>query len=205
MTKLRMFKGMTQNERIIALEAVMDEKLHLFVLIPKTGNYVVPKGVMWSDVEVDMEKYLCEGGFLEFKDGNAAACNVFAGVGRIGATLLDEEGVELDYVHYHYSSRFEVYRYSREKFSINNDLLAVDDLLPEEKMKQFSIPTPEFAAIHAVYGKYWASGKGGQTKDNIVAWIRTEFGFSKKTAEVIDTICRPEDRRIGGNVKLKRV
>jgi len=68
----------------------------------------------------------------------------------------------------------------------------------------YEIQTREYAAIHAVYREFWADGKNSQKKDNIVDWIMTEFGFSKKTAEVIDTICRPENRRKGGNVKLKR-
>jgi len=83
--------------------------------------------------------------------------------------------------------------------------IIVQDSPAKSQMSGYEINTPEYEAIHAVYGEFWADGKNGQTKDNIVAWIITEFSFSKKTAEVIDTICRPENRRGGGNVKLKRV
>jgi hypothetical protein len=70
---------------------------------------------------------------------------------------------------------------------------------------QHTIRTPEYAAIHAVYSEFWADGKSGGKKDEIVEWIIGNYGFSNKTADVIDTICRPENRRKGGNVKLKAI
>ena len=216
MTKLRMFKGMTQNERISALEAVMDEKLHLFVLIPKTGNYVIPKDVIRASegqqglqrnsltTDTKREKYVHQGGFLEFKDGKAAACNVLAGVGRIATPLLDEKGIEVEHVRYTGDNARGIYGgyngFERKEFSLNNSLLAVDDLLPEEKMKQFSIPTLEFAAVLDVWAKYWSEDKGNTVATKIVAELQQK-GFSEVRAEAIEMICRPEKHRKGGRKK----
>ena len=47
MTKLRMFKEMTQDERTSALEGVIEEKLRLFVLMtPKKHHFIVPTDVL---------------------------------------------------------------------------------------------------------------------------------------------------------------
>ena len=83
--------------------------------------------------------------------------------------------------------------------------IIVQDNPAKSQISGYEINTPEYLAIHDVFGEFWANGKKGEKKTHVVDWIRNKYGFSRKTAEVIDTICRPENRRVGGNVKLKRV
>lgn len=70
-----------------------------------------------------------------------------------------------------------------------------------DEAQAVSIDTPEYRAIVAVHNEFWADGKDGGKKVVILDWINTHFDFSKKTSDVIDTICRPESRRPGGKKK----
>ncbi len=206
MTKLRMFRKMTEDERTNALEAVMAGKLHLFVLIPKTGDYVVPKGTAVNELNTKMAQYLCEGGFFEFKDGKAAASNILAGVPHVRTTLLNEEGIEVNYVGFispdpdsEVIGQFRGYA-QLDIYLDNLDLLAVDDFLGEEKVNQYLIPTPEFAAVMDIWEKYWSEDKGNTKAFTIVDELQKQ-GFKEVRARAIEMICRPEKYRTGGRTK----
>lgn len=85
---------------------------------------------------------------------------------------------------------------------VSYNRILLEEILAPFSSRQYAINTPEFAAVIDVFEEFWSSGKDGEKKDQIVDWIMKKYKFSKKTAEVIDTICRPELRRKGGLSKL---
>ena len=72
----------------------------------------------------------------------------------------------------------------------------------EIKKDAYPIDTPEFAAVIEVWERYWKDGSG-MNQDAIVAELMENGRFTKKRAEAIEMICRPEDARGGGRKKSK--
>ena len=127
------------------------------------------------------------------------AYDILVGESTTKTSLVNEEGDLVHFVSY-LPGVVGNRKVLEGSISLDNDVLAVDDFLPEEKVDKYLIPTPEFAAVMDVWEKYWSEDKGNTKAAGIVVELQ-EQGFSEVRAKAIEMICRPEKYRTGGRIK----
>jgi len=135
-------------------------------------------------------------------DSVQMALSIIANSERMPVEVINEKGEVCsvyEWSTHHTESGIAVIGCSNANF--DEDSLAIARASYLGRDNRYVIDTPEYAAVIAVWEKYWKDGSG-MTQDAIVAELMAE-DFTKNRAEAIEMICRPVSERGGGRKKSK--
>ena len=174
MTKLKLFKGMNQDERTTALESVIAGDLRLFVLL--TDFYVVPEDLflLRDDIHfLEIMEYRNEGGFFEFQDAVMVASNVLGNVPEIVTGLLDQEGFDVEYMELEENEYVSPDHgvFSQVAINLNHERLAVAPVSVTDESNKEAKTTTKTDPIKILIFRYFAKANGLYNFDRCMDFV----------------------------------